>query len=295
MSLFGGIECGGSGFVCAIGTGPGNIVAETNFPTTTPKETLARTIDFFQSKSVQYAISATGIASFGPVDLDHSSPTYGHITTTPKPGWNGIDIAGHLGRELSLPVGFETDVNATAMAEHRWGNAIGLDTFVYITVGTGIGGGALLEGRPVHGLVHPEMGHMRVPRNPDDVFAGTCPYHGDCLEGLASGPAIRQRWDSPPEDLPDDHPAWQLEAEYLAAGLANIVCTLSPRRIVLGGGVLARSVLYQLVRQGMLDQLAGYVQAPTLIDDIEAYVVPPALGNRAGVLGAIALAKDAMR
>jgi fructokinase len=294
MSLFGGIECGGSSFVCAIGAGPGDIVAETAFPTTTPAETLARAVEFFRSEKAQHAISAVGIASFGPVDLDRSSPTYGYITTTPKPGWGDVDVAGHIGRELSLPVGFDTDVNATALAEHRWGNAVGLDSFVYITVGTGIGGGALLDGRPVHGLVHPEMGHMRVPHDPEDGFEGCCPYHGDCLEGLASGPAIRQRWGAPPEELPDDHPAWELEAKYLAAGLVNLVLALSPRRIVLGGGVMARSVLYPLVRQGLLDRLAGYVQAPALIDDIAGYVVPPALGDRAGVLGAIALAEAAV-
>ena len=294
MSLFGGIECGGSSFVCAIGTGPGDVVSETRFATTNPAETLARAIDFFRSEQAERTISAIGIGSFGPVDLDRSSPTYGYITTTPKPGWGGTDIAGHFGRELSVPVGFDTDVNATALAEHRWGNAVGLDAFVYITVGTGIGGGALLDGKPVHGLVHPEMGHMRVPRDLDDGFAGCCPYHGDCLEGLASGPAVQQRWGASPEELPDDHRAWELEAGYLAAGLSNIVCALSPRRIILGGGVMTRSLLYPLVRQGLLDRLAGYVQAPALIDDIAGYVVPPALGDRAGVLGAIAMAKDAM-
>lgn len=294
MSLYGGIECGGSSFVCAIGAGPRDIVAETGFPTTTPTETLARAVDFFRSEGSSHTISALGIASFGPVDLERSSPTYGYITTTPKPGWGSTNVAGHIGRELSLPVGFDTDVNATALGEHRWGAAIGLDAFVYITVGTGIGGGALLDGRPVHGLVHPEMGHMRVPRDSGDGFLGCCPYHGDCLEGLASGPAIRQRWGASPKELPDDHPAWELEARYLASGLANIVYALSPRRIVLGGGVMTRSVLYPLVRQGLLDQLSGYVQPPALIDDVEGYVVPPALGDRAGVLGAIALAQDAV-
>jgi fructokinase len=293
MSLFGGIECGGSSFVCAIGSGPSDIVAETSFPTTTPDETLAHAVDFFRMEDIRHAISAIGIASFGPVDLDRSSPTYGHVTSTPKPGWGGTDIVGYIGRELSLPVGFDTDVNATALAEHRWGAATGLDTFVYVTVGTGIGGGGLLDGRPMHGLVHPEMGHMLVPHHPDDGFTRCCPYHGDCLEGLASGPSIRQRWGAPPEDLPDDHPAWGLEAGYLAAGLANLVLALSPQRIVLGGGVMSRSVLYPLVRQGLLDRLAGYVQAPALVEDIDSYVVPPALGARAGVLGAIALATEA--
>jgi fructokinase len=291
MSLFGGIECGGTSFVCAIGSGPTDIVSETRFATTTPTETLATAVDFFRSKGSSHTISAVGIASFGPVDLDRSSATYGYITTTPKPGWDGVDVAGYVSRELALPVGWDTDVNATALAEHRWGHAVGLDTFVYITVGTGIGGGALLEGRPMHGLVHPEMGHMRVPRDPNDGYTGCCPYHGDCLEGLACGPAIRQRWDTLPEELPDDHPAWELEARYLAAGLANIVFTLSPRRIVIGGGVMRRSVLLPLVRQGLLAQLANYVQASALVDDIESYVVQPALGDRAGVLGAIALAE----
>jgi fructokinase len=288
MSLFGGIECGGTSFVCAIGSGPTDIVTETRFATTTPTETLARAVAFFRSEG---PISAVGIASFGPVDLDQSSKTYGYITTTPKPGWGGVDVVGYVGRELALPVGWDTDVNATALAEHRWGHAFGLDTFVYITVGTGIGGGALIEGRPMHGLVHPEMGHMRVPRDPNDGYLGCCAYHGDCREGLACGPAIRQRWGALPEELPDDHPAWELEARYLASGLANIVLTLSPSRIVIGGGVMRRSVLLPLVRQGLLAQLANYVQASALVDDIDSYVIPPALGDRAGVLGAIALAE----
>ncbi len=291
MSLFGGIECGGTSFVCAIASGPTDIVSETRFATTTPTETLATAVNFFRSKRSSHTLSAMGIASFGPVDLNRSSPTYGYITTTPKSGWDDVDVAGYISRELALPVGWDTDVNATALAEHRWGNAVGLDTFVYVTVGTGIGGGALVEGRPMHGLVHPEMGHMRVPRDPNDGYPGCCPYHGDCLEGLACGPAIRQRWEALPEELPDDHPAWELEARYLAAGLANIVFTLSPRRIVIGGGVMRRSVLLPLMRQRLLAQLANYVQASTLVDDIDSYVVPPALGDHAGVLGAIALAE----
>jgi len=184
MSLFGGIECGGTSFVCAIASGPTDIVSETRFATTTPTETLATAVNFFRSKRSSHTLSAMGIASFGPVDLNRSSPTYGYITTTPKSGWDDVDVAGYISRELALPVGWDTDVNATALAEHRWGNAVGLDTFVYVTVGTGIGGGALVEGRPMHGLVHPEMGHMRVPRDPNDGYPGCCPYHGDGLEAL---------------------------------------------------------------------------------------------------------------
>ena len=193
-----------------------------------------------------------------------------------------------------MPVALDTDVNASALAEHLWGAAMGVDDMVYVTVGTGIGGGAMAGGKLVHGLVHPEMGHMRVPhdRGADD-FDGACPYHGDCLEGLASGPAIERRWGRRPELLPDDHPAWELEAGYLAAGVVNLICTLSPRRVVMGGGVMERPSLLPRIRAGVRELLAGYVRAPEVSDAIDEYIVTPALGARSGVLGAIALAQTA--
>lgn len=289
MTVYGGIEAGGTNFVCAVGEGPQAIRDETAFSTTTPAETIGQAIRFFEDRSEP--IAALGIGSFGPVDPDPASATYGMITTTPKPGWQNVDIRGRIASALGVPVGFDTDVNAAALGEQRWGAAQGIDTFVYLTVGTGIGGGAMVEGRLLHGLVHPEMGHVRIPHDLDrDPFEGTCPFHGDCLEGLASGPAIKARWGTPGERLPEDHPAWPLEAHYLALGLMAIVCTLSPRRMILGGGVMKRSFLFPMIRSELQDLLNGYIQAAAITESIDATVVPPALGDRAGVLGAIALA-----
>ena len=277
----GGLETGGSKVVCAVGRGP-DVVAEARIATTTPAETLGRVIEFFHGHA---PITALGIASFGPVDLDPRSPTYGHITTTPKPGWTNTDVVGPLRRALGVPVAFDTDVNAAALAEQRWGAARDAGSVVYVTVGTGIGGGAVVNGRPVHGLVHPEMGHARIPHDgAADPFAGACPHHGDCWEGLAAAPAITARWGQPPERLPDDHPAWPLEARYLALGLVNMILTLSPERVILGGGVMSRAGLLERVRTEVGDLLAGYVRG--------ADIVAPALGNRSGVLGALALASD---
>ncbi|HEX9733666.1 MAG TPA: ROK family protein [Thermoanaerobaculia bacterium] len=290
--LYAGIEAGGTKFVCAVGSGPDDLRAEARFPTTTPEETLGRVIDFFRRQGREHGrLDAVGIASFGPVDLDRESPSWGHLTSTPKPGWAHTDLAGIVGRALELPVAFDTDVNGAALAEGRWGAARGLATFVYVTVGTGIGGGAVVDGELLHGLVHPEMGHMLVPHDRDaDPFAGQCPYHGDCLEGLASGPAIAARWGRAAHELPDDHPAWDLEAEYLAAAAVNLTVVLSPQRVVLGGGVMERAQLYPKIRRRTRERLNGYVRSPAVVDEIDAYIVPPALGKRAGVLGALALA-----
>jgi fructokinase len=286
---YGGIEAGGTKFVCAIGSGPDDVRAEVRFATTTPRETIGQALDFFRTHGADLA--AVGIASFGPVDLDPASPTYGFITTTPKPGWQNTDLAGAVGRGLDLPVGFDTDVNGAALGEHRWGAAQGLDTFVYLTIGTGIGGGGLVGGRLMHGLVHPEMGHVRLPHDRDaDPFDGICPYHGDCLEGLASGPALEARWGQAGEDLPADHPAWPLQAHYLALALMNLVSTLSPQRIILGGGVMKKEQLFARIRTNVQTLLNGYVQSPAILEHIDRYIVPPALGGKAGVLGAIALA-----
>lgn len=293
--LFGGIEAGGTKFACAVGTGPDDLRGETRFATTTPAETIGRAVEFFRSAVTDAPLAAIGIASFGPIDLDPASATWGHITSTPKLAWIGADLAGPIGRELGVPVAFDTDVNGAALGEHRWGAAHGLDTFVYLTIGTGIGGGAMVEGRLLHGLVHPEMGHMLIARREDDDFAGRCPYHGACLEGLASGPAIEERWGRPAEALPADHPAWDLEAQYLALGIANLICTVSPQRVILGGGVMGQARLYPLVRAKLRELLGGYVQTPQILEDTDRFVVPPALGNRSGVLGAIALAEQRLR
>jgi fructokinase len=291
--IWGGIEAGGTKFVCAVGTGPDDVRAEVRFPTTSPQETIGRAIEFFRQQQEE-PLAAVGIASFGPVDPDPRSPTFGTVTTTPKPGWAHTDFAGAVRRALDLPVGFDTDVNVAALGEHRWGAAQGLDTFVYLTIGTGIGGGGMVNGNLIHGLVHPEMGHVRIPHDWDrDPFGGVCPYHGDCLEGLATGPALEARWGQRGETLPADHPAWALEAEYLALGLVNIICILSPQRVILGGGVMEQRHLFPLVRRNVQTFLNGYLQAPAILDRIDGYIVPPALGSRSGVLGAIALAQQA--
>ena len=285
-TLYGGIEAGGTKFVCAVGSSPDD-VHETRFPTTMPEETINRAIAFFREQRV----AAIGIASFGPIDLRFDSPTFGYITTTPKPGWANTDLAGAIKRALDVPVGFDTDVNVAALGEHRWGAARGLDSFIYLTIGTGIGGGGLSSGRLLHGLIHPEMGHIRLPHDfARDPFPGSCPYHGDCFEGLASGPALEKRWGQRAETLPADHPAWELQAHYLALALVNYVCTLSPQRIILGGGVMEQPQLFPLIRRAVQQLLNGYVPSPAIVENIDAYIVPPGLGKRAGVLGALALA-----
>ncbi len=291
--LFGGIEGGGTKFVCVIGRGPEDILAEARIPTTTPDATLSEAVDFFRAESARHgSLAAIGVGSFGPVDLRDGSATWGFITTTPKPGWAQTDVAGRLLRDLRVPVAFDTDVNAAAIGEARWGAAQGLDTFVYLTVGTGIGGGGLFGGQPMHGLVHPEMGHMLIPHDRSlDPFPGSCPFHADCLEGLASGPALLARWKQPAESLPADHPAWALEARYLAFAAANLVCNLSPQRIVLGGGVMEQEQLFPLIRRETVALLNGYIRAAEILDAIDTYVVPPGLGNRSGRLGALAMAE----
>lgn len=293
MPLFGGIEAGGTKFVCAVGTGPDDLRNEIRFSTTTPAETLSRAIAYFQEQHRQEPLAAIGIASFGPVDPNPHSSTFGYITTTPKPGWANTDFGGAVSRALGLPVGFDTDVNGAALGEFRWGAARALDNFIYLTIGTGVGGGGMMNGRLMHGLVHPEMGHIYLPPHPDDPHPeGFCPFHGNCLEGMTNGPAVEQRWGRPGETLPPGHLAWEIEAHYLALGLVNFICTLSPQRIIMGGGVMAQSHLLPLIRQKVLTLLNGYVQSPTILEQIDDYIVPPALGSKAGVAGAIALAEQ---
>jgi fructokinase len=286
---YGGIEAGGSKWVCAIGTSPDDLRATDTFPTTTPQETIDHAVAFFEREG---PVDAIGIGSFGPVDLTPLSSTWGHITTTVKPGWAHTDVGPEIGRRLSVPVAFDTDVNAAALGEHRWGAARGLDTFCYVTVGTGIGGGAMAGGRLLHGLMHPEFGHMRIPHDRErDPFPGLCPYHGDCWEGLASGPAVEARRGRPAAELGADDPVWELEAHYLALGLVSAICVLSPQRIVLGGGVMNAAGLLARVRREIAALLNGYVADEAV--EADDYVTPPALGHRSGVLGAIALAEGA--
>ena len=293
MTIFGAIEAGGTKFNCLVGSGPENILAETRIPTSYPDETFSRVIHFFQEQAKTYALTSIGIGSFGPVDLNTASPTYGYITSTVKPGWKMTDFVGPFKRAFDLPIAFDTDVNAAAYGEVTWGAAQGLSQFIYVTIGTGIGAGEMCDGKLVHGLVHPESGHVLIPHDRErDPFAGVCQFHGDCFEGLASGPALQARWGVPAEQLPPGSPAWPLEAYYIALAISNQICTLSPQRIILGGGVMEQTSLFPLIRSEVQRLLNGYIQAPQITTDIDRYIVPPALGSRAGVLGALALAKQ---
>ena len=290
--MFGAIEAGGTKFVCAIGSKPEDLkIAQ--FPTTSPDATTANAVRFLEENS-RGELWAVGIGSFGPVDLDPQSATFGYITSTPKPGWQNFDFAGAVRRALNVPVGFDTDVNAAALGEARWGAAQSLSDFLYLTVGTGIGGGAIANGRVLHGLLHPEMGHIAIPHDRQrDPYAGSCPFHGDCLEGLACGPAMQQRWGAAAQGLPAGHPAWPLEAHYLALGLANWVCTLSPKRILLGGGVMQQASLFPMIRTELARLLNGYVRVKELAEDLGQYVIAPKLGNCAGIAGGLVLAEQA--
>ncbi len=285
--LYGGVETGGTWCVCAVGTGPDDVVDHEQFRTEAPEPTLERIVRFFTGR----AVAAIGVGSFGPVDVDPASPTWGHVTTTPKPGWQDVAVAPVLRDRLGVPVAFDTDVHAAALGEYRWGAGRGAASLCYLTVGTGVGAGVLIGATPWHGLVHPEVGHLRIPHDwQRDPFAGACPVHGDCWEGLASGRAMAERWQMAPEELPDEHPAWALEAEYLALGILSIVCILSPHRIIVGGGVMEHPPLLALIRSRLQALLAGYLRTPWLGPRIDEYLVAPELGDRAGVLGAIALA-----
>lgn len=290
--MFAGVEAGGTKFVVAVGNGPDDLTEVVSFPTTAPGATLEHTVAAIRALTGGAAPEAIGVAAFGPVDLHETSPTYGHIAATPKPGWSGADLVGPLATAFGVPIALDTDVTGAALGETTWGASQGLSSSVYVTVGTGIGGGAVVGGRPLRGLVHPEMGHLLVRRHPDDDFAGVCPFHGDCLEGLAAGPAIEQRWGRAGRDLGDlREPAVAIEAFYLGQLAAAVTLVLSPERIVLGGGVMKIPGLLEEVRDRCQGLLAGYVHADALEEGIDDYLVPPGLGDRAGVLGAIALAR----
>ena len=299
--LVGAIEAGGTKFVCAVGTGPQDL-HRTEFPTgDDPARVLSQVMDWLgEQQRRRGTLQAIGIASFGPVDLNDASPTYGYITSTPKAGWRNTDIVGAVRRAFpNIPVGFDTDVNAAALGEYRWGNGVGLQDLLYVTIGTGIGAGGMVGGRLLHGLVHPEMGHMLLPRVPGDIFEGVCPYHGACWEGLCSGPALLRRSGMPAEQLPPEHEAWALETQYIAYAVVNMVCLLSPRRVIIGGSVrkagrLGPERFFQMVREKVQATLKGYVVSPALNEEVGSFIVPPLLGDDAGVCGAIALAQGAI-
>ncbi len=291
---YGGIEAGGTKWVCGVGDGQGEVSEAIAFPTGSPQETLAQAVSFFEQHGPLHAL---GVGSFGPVDVRRGSPTFGRIAGTPKPGWSQTDVAATLAQRLGLPVALDTDVNAALIGELRWGSGAGFQNVVYITVGTGIGGGVLANGRLVHGLLHPELGHMRIPHDRAlDPFPGCCPFHGDCLEGLASGEAIRQRCGERAERITD--PAvWELEARYLAHAITNISYVLSPERVIVGGGVINAPGLLAQVRTQVRELVGGYPDASGVLERVggEEFIVTPGLGNRAGVLGALALARDLHR
>lgn len=286
---FGGVETGGTKIVCAVGSGPGDLSAVERFPTTDPTETLGRIIDFFSRHD---GIAALGVASFGPLDLRSDSDAYGSVAATPKPGWAGTNVRSTLASALDLPIGIDTDVNGAALGEWCWGAARGLDTFAYLTVGTGIGGGGMTNGELMHGMNHPEMGHLLIPRAGSDDFPGICPFHGDCLEGMAAGPAIEARWKVPARELgPLTESAVALEADYLGSAIMNLTLALMPERIILGGGVMKLPGLLEATRAETTRKLAGYVEDPRVSSGSDDYIVRPQLGDEAGILGAIALAQ----
>jgi len=289
MPYFGALEAGGTKMVCAIGSDQGEIIERAVIPTRSPEETVPELLSFLRGRP----IAAVGIGCFGPVELDRRSPRYGAILATPKTAWRNFPIVERFRAALGLPVGFDTDGNAAALGEGAWGCARGLDTFLYLTVGTGVGLGVVVGGRPHHGMLHPEGGHIPVARRPDDPLEqGVCPFHPNCLEGLASGPAIERRWGRPARELAGRGEVWELEAFYLAQALCTYIMVLSPERIILGGGVMRQERLFPRIRSQVRRQLGGYISGGGLAD-LEEYIVPASLGDNQGVLGAVKLAADA--
>ena len=288
--MLGAIEAGGTKFVCAVGTEEGELIERIQIDTVTPKETMPKVIEFFQ----KYQIEALGIGSFGPIDIDKTSDTYGNITSTPKPGWGNYPFVGTMQEALNIPIEFNTDVNGAALGELMHGAARGLDSCLYITVGTGIGAGAAVRGKLLQGLSHPEMGHVLVRRHPEDKYKGHCPYHGDCAEGMAAGPAIEERWGEKGIQLADRQEVWEMEAYYLAQALMQYILILSPKKIIMGGGVMKQAQIFSLVRQQLQELLNGYVAVPQITEHIDEYIVSPGLGDDAGIIGALMLAKQAL-
>jgi len=286
---YAGMEAGGTKFVCMVASGPEDVRAQTSFPTTKPEETLGRAVAFFKAYQ---PFAALGIGTFGPCDLNPDSPAYGQLSTSIKPGWKEANMLEPFRQAFDISIGIDTDVNVASLGEFTWGAGQGTEVLLYLTVGTGIGGGGVINGRMMHGLFHPEMGHIRLPRADGDRFGGICPYHGDCLQGLASGPAMEARWGKPAAELSLDHSAWNMEAHYLAMAIQNYICTFSPNRIILGGGVMQQKHLFPLIHEEVKKLLNGYIRLPMILERIDEYIVPPGLADRAGVLGAIALARQ---
>ncbi|MCR4637359.1 MAG: ROK family protein [Butyrivibrio sp.] len=286
--IYGGIEAGGTKMICVIGDENGKILDRMQIPTKTPEETMPIMIDYFKGKDIK----ALGIACFGPIDLNRDSKTYGYITSTPKLAWKNYDIVGAFKKELGVPIGFDTDVNGSLLGEITWGCAKGLTDALYLTIGTGVGGGVMAGGKLLHGMLHPELGHIKMAVADGDTYKGKCPYHGTCFEGMAAGPAIEDRWGKKAVELADDDKVWDLESTYIAQALCTYILTLSPQIIILGGGVMHQEQLFPLIRKKVLEQLNGYIVTKEL-KDIDNYIVPASLNDDQGIMGSIKLAMDA--
>ena len=287
--LFGALEAGGTKMVCAIGNENGEILEQKSIPTTTPEETMPAILEYFKDKE----IASIGIACFGPIDLNKNSETYGYITSTPKIPWRNYNIVGAVKDALKIPVGFDTDVNGSLLGEVTWGCAKGLTDAVYFTIGTGVGDGIMTNGKMLHGMLHPEAGHVKMVPRSGDTYKGKCPYHGTCFEGMAAGPAIEERWGAKAVQLADREEVWDLESYYIAQALMGIVLTLSPQKIILGGGVMHQKQLFSMIREKMLKELNGYIQAKELAD-IDNYIVPASLNDDQGIMGCIKLAMNSL-
>jgi fructokinase len=283
--MFGAIEAGGTKFVCAISDEKLNIIVRSSLSTTSPEETMQQVFKFFDSYK---GIRAMGIGSFGPIEINKNSPKYGYITSTPKPGWRDFNFVGEMKKHYDIPVGWTTDVNAACLGEFEVGSAAESNSCIYLTIGTGIGGGAIFNGKFIEGFGHPEMGHILVKPHPDDKFEGWCPYHGDCLEGLAAGPSVEKRYGIKAEDLDPNHEIWQILAYYIAQALVNYTLILRPEKIVLGGGVMKQTQMLKLIKKEFRALLADYVEIPM----IDQYIVLPSLGDDAGIIGGLILAKQ---
>lgn len=286
--IYGGIEAGGTKMICVIGDENGRILDRMQIPTKTPEETMPIMIDYFKGKDIK----ALGIACFGPIDLNKDSKTYGYITSTPKLAWKNYDIVGAFKKELGVPIGFDTDVNGSLLGEITWGCAKGLTDALYLTIGTGVGGGVMAGGKLLHGMLHPELGHIKMAVADGDTYKGKCPYHGTCFEGMAAGPAIEDRWGKKAVELADDDKVWDLESTYIAQALCTYILTLSPQIIILGGGVMHQEQLFPLIRKKVLEQLNGYIVTKEL-KDIDNYIVPASLNDDQGIMGSVKLAMDA--
>lgn len=283
--IIGGLEAGGTKMVCAIGDENGTIKDRISIPTQTPEVTMPQLIDYFKKANVE----TLGIGCFGPLDLDKSSSTYGYITKTPKLAWADYNIVGAFQDALNVPVGFDTDVNGAALGEYVWGASKGCESSIYITIGTGVGVGVCINGKLLHGLVHPEGGHILLSKHPDDTYKGRCPFHENCIEGLAAGPAIEERWGKKAIELSNKAEVWELESYYIAQAIVNYIVVLSPNKIILWGGVMHQEHLFPMVRKKVIELLHGYVHHKAILEDIEHYIVPPALGDDPGIKGAVYL------